>query len=415
MSRVAEFESHRHAALKAITKPRFGFFWKPDPETAAQEFERAATIVKTERPDLAMTSFLDSAECWIKADSTYMAAKAFETAAQLATTPAVNDPARAATLYHRASECFVLNGTPDRAAEALEKAAKAADAAGQVPQALAHWDECITLYQDEERYRIAVDAIKRAVAFAASRNLMDSVLHFLDLQRTAYAKITNANGLSKAVLSLIIVHLAINDGVRASQLFEQAVADTQLARDELHLASSLLDAMDRGDPDALQAATSAQLITFLDAPIVRIARKLETHGPMGGIGGSAAPPPPVPGFVPAAVPLPPTPVAGAPIPGFAAPTPTVPAPAPIPGFAPPPVAAAAPIPGFAGAAPAAPAPAPIPGFGPAATPAPAIPGFGPPPAASGPAPAIPGFGPGTPLPPPVPARPAEEEDGDDFL
>jgi hypothetical protein len=51
-----------------------------------------------------------------------MAAKTTETAAQLAVT--TGDHMKAADLYFKANQYFVLNSTPDRAAEALEKSAK---------------------------------------------------------------------------------------------------------------------------------------------------------------------------------------------------------------------------------------------------------------------------------------------------
>ncbi|KAI9179251.1 hypothetical protein H9P43_005914 [Blastocladiella emersonii ATCC 22665] len=392
MSRVEDGERYMAAAQKAITKPRFALFWKPDHEDAAQNFERAAGCFKQPRPDLAVPAFLASADAWVKAESYFMAAKMTESAAHLSLTSAsAKDPARAAQLYKQAAEYFVLNGTPDRAAETMEKAAKAAEDAGDAGVALDLYNECIELHMQEDRPRFAVDVVKRAVAFTVRAEMHQAAVALLERQVATYAKINNANGVSKSALALVIYLLAIQDDVRAVHEFQDAMTRGAFARDEALAANAIFDALDHADPDELARAVNAQIIGFLDPPIVRVARKLQVRASAGSFGGAtAAPPVPIPGFIPTAD-VPPPALSSSSAHNLA------PAPAPVSFSAPPPPS----VPGFASAAP----PPPIPGLG--GAPGGGIPGFTPPP----PVVPVPGL-PAAPRPvAPVAGTESEEEEG----
>ncbi|KAI9219688.1 hypothetical protein BC828DRAFT_416288 [Blastocladiella britannica] len=362
-ARLEDAERYTASARKAVTKPTFALFWKPDYDTAAQEFERAAGCFKNGgRPDLAIGSHLDSADQWVRAGSYFMAAKNTELAANLAATALTpRDPRRGAELYWKASDLFVLNATPDRAAETMEKSARTAHDAGDPNMAVERYQACIELFLQEEKRRFALDVVKKAAGYCFKENLTAPGLAFLQQQLAITTDLANVHGRSQASLALVLALLASNQADNARIAFETAMTTAAFSRDEAIAASAVLDAYDAADADALAKTLVVPTVTFLDSQIVRLARSITAPtAPRVAL-------PPVPGMMATGPPVgipgydagPPT--------GGGAPPPLPPKAAAVPGFAP--VAAAGPVAGSSSSLGAVPAPM-IPGYAPVALPPP---------------------------------------------
>ena len=93
------------------------------PSQTAQSFKAAKSYEQS------VQAFVKTSEAMINATSLFMAGRALENGGNIALQN-LGQPERAADMYKRASELFMQNMTPDRAAEMLEKSAKYAISCG---------------------------------------------------------------------------------------------------------------------------------------------------------------------------------------------------------------------------------------------------------------------------------------------
>lgn len=93
------------------------------PSQTAQSFKAAKSYEQS------VQAFVKTSEAMINATSLFMAGRALENGGNIALQN-LGQPERAADMYKRASELFMQNMTPDRAAEMLEKSAKYATSYG---------------------------------------------------------------------------------------------------------------------------------------------------------------------------------------------------------------------------------------------------------------------------------------------
>ncbi|KAI9141652.1 hypothetical protein BKA69DRAFT_1124753 [Paraphysoderma sedebokerense] len=273
---MSEAESYISAALKALSKPWYPApFWKPDWETAAQNYEKAAALYKNAKShDKAIDTYVKAAEAQRLSDSPYLGAKNLDLAAQLAVQAKQFD--KAAELYKQASQLFLLNNTPDRATETLEKGARAVEAT-DIDKCIALYMETCDMYEEQERQRLAVDTFKRTLAVLLKNKRYPEAVNILQRLYSIYSKLSQRPGQSKTALSLVIVLLGMGDEVEAGKSFEKFVDELGMV-DEVKIASELLDAFDKRDQDAVEAAVKQQSMNFLDNEVIRLARSLRVMG-----------------------------------------------------------------------------------------------------------------------------------------
>ncbi|KAJ1509518.1 hypothetical protein HMI54_015362 [Coelomomyces lativittatus] len=259
------------SAKKHITKPSIALFWKPDHEAAAQAFEQAATLYKSINPGQAIQAYEESSKQWTLANAHFMAAKTMELAAQIASKQASfsSKDTSVSKMYSQAAQSYLMGDTFERAAEAYEKAAKASESTTP-DQAVVYYKKCIELYEQEERYRVSVDPIKRALAFTLqSKRPSEETLYFFDRLHSVYEKVQNQHGLSRTSLSLIIYYLSIEDMVAAKKEL-----DTHLSHDpkeDYTCAQTLIQAIDDVNVDQWTAWKASPWLQFLDPWILNLA------------------------------------------------------------------------------------------------------------------------------------------------
>eukprot|EP00842_Homolaphlyctis_polyrhiza_P003826 jgi/Hompol1/4444/HPOL_000206-RA len=157
------------AGTKALNKTTFFGKAKPDYDDALINFEQAANLYRSQKAFAkAVESFEKVAFCHKNLNSLFLAAKAFETAANLLAQN-MNDAARAGPMYQQASLYFVTQGSPDRGGEMLEKAAKMYETVDPA-KAIEFYSDSTALYEEEDRLRFGIDTFKRAIAFCVRIN-----------------------------------------------------------------------------------------------------------------------------------------------------------------------------------------------------------------------------------------------------
>ncbi|KXS22082.1 TPR-like protein [Gonapodya prolifera JEL478] len=256
----------------------FGFVKaKPDYETAALHFDKAATAFKSCNAfEDAVSAYLKCAECQEKLDSLFPSAKSLESAAVILAQQ-LKRPEDAADMYKRVSDVLALNGSADKAAEMLERAAKTVEATDQ-NKAIEYYLASCDALEDADRQHLAVDTFKRTATVLLKWKRFDLASTTLCRLAAIYRSTGNKNQLYKTALSTVILQLALNDEVGASKKLDEYAPDGFPSSDEGKVASQLVQAWKDRDHDLWNKVVNTPLVTFLDNEVTRVARSLSVPG-----------------------------------------------------------------------------------------------------------------------------------------
>ncbi|KAI9260494.1 hypothetical protein BDA99DRAFT_512285 [Phascolomyces articulosus] len=258
-----------------------GLFRKPDWDVASGCYEHAATSFKLAKSyDQAVQAYLKASEAFFKADATHLAGKALENAALLLAQQ-LNQPQRAAEFYQRASNMFMTGGSIDRAAEQLEKAGRALENT-DANAAIDMYSSACSLYEQEDRGRMAIDIFKKAIALLIRSKKYQKAVDMLHRQSAVLRKLANRSHLYKANLSVMIVLFALGDEVEAGKQFNYMCSNDPgfSQSEEAEIGQLLLQAYNEGDQELLEKAVRMQHISFLDNEVAKLSRTLTVPGEM---------------------------------------------------------------------------------------------------------------------------------------
>ncbi|KAG0303729.1 hypothetical protein BGZ98_006351 [Dissophora globulifera] len=249
-----------------------GFFKKPDWDIAAQYYEKAGQAFKAGKSyDQSIQAFTKASDAMISATSMFMAARAMENAGNIAQLN-LGQSERAAELYKRASDLYMRNMTPDRAAEMLEKCAKVMEPLS-ADAAIDYYLNACMIYESEDRARYATETFKKTIALLVKHRRFDKATEMLQALGNIQKDTPNKMAYYKTLLSIIIVQLAAGDEVEAGRRF-QAFCSVEgfVHSEESAVAHAMLDAFDHRDQAYYNQAAARQHVGFLDNEIARLAR-----------------------------------------------------------------------------------------------------------------------------------------------
>ncbi|KAJ1982656.1 hypothetical protein H4R35_000179 [Dimargaris xerosporica] len=302
-----------------------GWFRKPEWDIAAQYYEKAANAYKAARSITnAIEAYQRSAEANTKFTSLFLAGKSLESAATLA--QQANDNTLAAELYVKASDLFMAHGaSPDKSADMLEKAALQCEPIDP-ERTLELYTQCSAIFESEERERLGIDTIKRAVACAIRHKQYPKALFFLDKLAKASQVLTRKSEIDKAKLSMVVVLLAMDDVVEARKRLDQwffadpsdarlgssatvatgagsqwgpsgsaaAAPEAMATSPEAQVGQAIVSAFEQWDGERLHEILNdqhhAQTIHFLPAEVAKLTRTYRIPGkPMAQSSGTMVP------------------------------------------------------------------------------------------------------------------------------
>ncbi|KAF9343956.1 hypothetical protein BGX34_006182, partial [Mortierella sp. NVP85] len=285
------------------------WFKKPDWDIAAQYYQKAAQSFKAGKSyEQSVQAFIKASDAMINATSLFMAGRELENGANVCIQN-LGQPERAVDMYKRASELFMQNMTPDRAAEMLEKGAKAMEPIS-VDSALDLYIEACNIYESEDRAKYATDTYKRTIGLLVRNKRFDKATEILMRLGNIQNESSSKSPYFKTLLSVIIVQLAAGDDVAASRKFQDFCTIEGFVRsEESAIAHQMLDAFEHRDQNYYNQAANRQHIGFLDNEVAKLARNIVVSGdlvsgggyvdpsnvgsaPSGGNGNFGQPPPP---------------------------------------------------------------------------------------------------------------------------
>ncbi|KAK3831496.1 MAG: hypothetical protein J3R72DRAFT_495584 [Linnemannia gamsii] len=265
------------------------WFKKPDWDIAAQYYEKAGQAFKAGKSyDQAVQAFIKASDSMIHATSYFMAGRALENGGNIALQN-LGQPERAADMYKRASDLFMQNMTPDRAAEMLEKSAKAMEPIS-VDQAIELYIGACNIYEGEDRARYATDTFKRTIALLIKHRRFEKATEILQRLGNVQKDTTNKMAYYKTLLSIIIVQLAAGDEVEAGKRFQAYCSvDGFVKSEESSVAHQMLDAFEHRDQNYYNHAAGRQHVGFLDNEVARLARSIVISDDLVSGGGYVDP------------------------------------------------------------------------------------------------------------------------------
>ncbi|KAG0045960.1 hypothetical protein BGZ83_008834 [Gryganskiella cystojenkinii] len=266
------------------------WFKKPDWDIAAQYYDKAGQSFKAGKSyEQAVQAFVKASEALILATSPFMAGRALENGGNIAL-QFLGQPERAADMYKRASELFIQNMTPDRAAEMLEKAAKAMEPIS-IESAIDLYVGACNIYEGEDRARYATDTFKRTISLLVKHKRYEKAVEVLQRLGNVQKDTPNKSAYFKTLLSIIIVQLATGDEVDAGKRFQAFCSvDGFVQSEESAIAHAMLDAYEHRDQAYYNQTAARQQVGFLDNEIARLARNITiTDDLIGGGGGYVDP------------------------------------------------------------------------------------------------------------------------------
>ncbi|KAJ8268032.1 hypothetical protein COCON_G00132040 [Conger conger] len=290
-------EAHEHIAkaekcLKtSLTK------WKPDYDSAASEYAKAAVAFKNAKQfEQAKDAYLKEAEYHTENKALFHAAKALEQAGMM-----MKDMKRmpeAVQYIEKASMMYVENGTPDTAAMALDRAGKLVEPM-DVAKAVDLYQKAASVFENEDRLRQAAELLGKASRLLVRLRRLDEAAVSIQKEKNMYKEMENYPTCFKKTIAQVLVHLHRSDFVAADKCVRESYSIPGFSGSEDCIAmEQLLQGYDQQDEDQAYRVCNSPLLKYMDNDYAKLAISLRVPGggkkkksptaPQGGAGGAKA-------------------------------------------------------------------------------------------------------------------------------
>ncbi|KAI2649317.1 Gamma-soluble NSF attachment protein [Labeo rohita] len=245
--------------------------WKPDYDSAASEYAKAAVAFKNAKQlEQAKEAYLQEAEAHTNNRS------AFEQAGMM-----LKDMQRlpeAVQYIEKASMMYVENGTPDTAAMALDRAGKLIEPL-DLAKAVHLYQQAAGVFENEERLRQAVELIGKASRLLVRQQKFDEAAASLQKEKNMYKEIENYPTCFKKTIAQVLVHLHRGDYVAAEKCVRESYSIPGFSGSEDCVAmEQLLQGYDEQDEEQVSRVCSSPLLKYMDNDYAKLAISLKVPG-----------------------------------------------------------------------------------------------------------------------------------------
>ncbi|KAJ8272894.1 hypothetical protein GJAV_G00094690 [Gymnothorax javanicus] len=290
-------EAHEHIA-KAEKCLKTSFTkWKPDYDSAATEYSKAAVAFKNAKQyEQAKDAYLKEAENHTENKALFHAAKALEQAGMMMKD--MKRMAEAVQYIEKASVMYVENGTPDTAALALDRAGKLIEPTN-VEKAVDLYQKAASVFENEDRLRQAAELLGKASRLLVRLRRLDEAAVSIQKEKNMYKEMENYPTCFKKTIAQVLVHLHRGDFVAADKCVRESYSIPGFSSSEDCVAlEQLLQGYDEQDDDQVNRVCNSALLKYMDNDYAKLAVSLQVPGggkkkkppsaPQGGAGGAQA-------------------------------------------------------------------------------------------------------------------------------
>ncbi|XP_076827494.1 N-ethylmaleimide-sensitive factor attachment protein, gamma a isoform X1 [Brachyhypopomus gauderio] len=270
-------EAHEHIA-KAEKYLKTSFMkWKPDYDSAASEYAKAAVAFKNAKQlEAAKDAYLEEAEAHTNNRSLFHAAKALEQAGMM-----LKDMQRlpeAVQYIEKASMMYTENGTPDTAAMALDRAGKLIEPV-DLAKAVDLYQKAASVFENEDRLRQAVELLGKASRLLVRQKKFDEAALSIQKEKNMYRDIENFPTCYKKTIAQVLVHLHRRDYVAADKCVRESYSIPGFSGSEDCVAlEQLLQGYDQQDEDQVSRVCNSPLFRYMDNDYAKLAITLAVPG-----------------------------------------------------------------------------------------------------------------------------------------
>uniref|UniRef100_A0A671S0S6 Gamma-soluble NSF attachment protein n=1 Tax=Sinocyclocheilus anshuiensis TaxID=1608454 RepID=A0A671S0S6_9TELE len=277
-------EAHEHVA-KAEKYLKTSFMkWKPDYDSAASEYAKAAVAFKSARQlEQAKDAYLQEAEAHTSNRSFFVLSQDMQRLPE------------AVQYIEKASVMYVENGTPDTAAMALDRAGKLMEPL-DLAKAAHLYQQAAGVFENEERLRQAVELIGKASRLLVRQQKFDEAAESLQKEKNMYKEIENYPTCFKKTIAQVLVHLHRGDYVAAEKCVQESYSIPGFSGSEDCVAmEQLLQGYDDQDEELVSRVCTSPLLRYMDNDYAKLAISLKVPGggkkkPAAAGDSGAAPP-----------------------------------------------------------------------------------------------------------------------------
>uniref|UniRef100_A0A3B3RYJ6 Gamma-soluble NSF attachment protein n=1 Tax=Paramormyrops kingsleyae TaxID=1676925 RepID=A0A3B3RYJ6_9TELE len=284
-------EAHDHLSQAEKHLKTSFMKWKPDYDSAASEYAKAAVAFKNAKQlEQAKDAYLKEAE----AHSNNKAA--LEQAGMI-----LKDMQRipeAVEYIEKASMMYVENGTPDTAAMALDRAGKLIEPV-DLDKAVHLYQHAASVFENEDRLRQASELLGKASRLLVRQRRFDEAAVSLQKEKNMYKEIENYPTCFKKTIAQVLVQLHRNDFVAADKCVRESYSIPGFSGSEDCAAvEQLLQGYDEQDEEQVSRVCHSPLLKYMDNDYAKLAislkvpgggkKKKSPSGPEGQAGGAQA-------------------------------------------------------------------------------------------------------------------------------
>uniref|UniRef100_A0A673JKM5 Gamma-soluble NSF attachment protein n=1 Tax=Sinocyclocheilus rhinocerous TaxID=307959 RepID=A0A673JKM5_9TELE len=276
-------EAHEHIA-KAEKCLKTSFMkWKPDYDSAASEYAKAAVAFKNARQlEQAKDAYLQEAEAHTSNRSFFVLSQDMQRLPE------------AVQFIEKASVMYVENGTPDTAAMALDRAGKLMEPLDSA-KAAHLYQQAAGVFENEERLRQAVELIGKASRLLVRQQKFDEAAESLQKEKNMYKEIENYPTCFKKTIAQVLVHLHRGDYVAAEKCVREGYSIPGFSGSEDCVAmEQLLQGYYDQDEEQVSRVCTSPLLRYMDNDYAKLAISLKVPGggkkkPAAGDSGASPP------------------------------------------------------------------------------------------------------------------------------
>ncbi|XP_063155170.1 gamma-soluble NSF attachment protein isoform X2 [Candoia aspera] len=254
--------------------------WKPDYDSAATEYSKAAVAFKNAKQfEQAKEAYYKEALSHENNKAFFHAAKAYEQAGMML--KEMQKHHDAVELIQKASMMYLENGTPDTAAIALDRAGKVIENINP-DKAIQLYQQTASVFENEERLRQAVEMYGKASRLLVRGRRLDEAAASLQKEKSIYKDIENYPTCYKRTIAQVLVHLHRNDYVAAEKCVRESYSIPGFMESEDYAAlEQLLEGYDQQDQDQVSDVCNSPLFKYMDNDYAKLGLSLTVPG--GGI------------------------------------------------------------------------------------------------------------------------------------
>ncbi|CAG0916018.1 unnamed protein product [Notodromas monacha] len=271
--KAEEALNHIKEAEKALKTSLLGLKFRPDYDTAADEYKKAATCYKVAK------CYKESRECLLKAHQYFCeykqwfgAAKCLDDVVMLCKELGESHYKEAFDLSHKACTLYQQQGSPETAALSLSKTAQIIENA--MPQEAAElYSRAAEVVMIEDRPKQAAEYTAKVHRLFVKLKLFDKALKAIRREMGYWRSGGSKDRIGCLVVNLVLVELARMDTVAADKAFKEWGEYCSSEQEQLILR--ILDAYSAEDEEACRKALTDPYIKHMDVEYAKLSRDME--------------------------------------------------------------------------------------------------------------------------------------------